>query len=231
VSPVPYLAIVPSLLLPLFGALVYFVLCAESALTPFICGTIKLGLLILPFAVTWRWGKARFITPSWCRLTRIISEGIISGTIMASLLLWLLLGPGLESLHLAAPQVVAKAQAFGIKDVSSFLLIAGFTSIVHAGYEEFYWRWFVFGQLSRRVPSWCAHPIAGVAFAAHHMVIGWVYAGPVVALAVGLVVAMAGMVWSQLYRRHGSLVGAWISHGCCDIALFYIQWLMISGRI
>ncbi len=52
----------------------------------------------------------------------------------------------------------------------------------------------------------------------------WVYAGPVAGVTLGLVVGAAGVVWSLLYQRHGSLLGAWITHACCDVAIMVLGW-------
>lgn len=228
---VPFMALVPGLLLPLIGALVYFVLCAGQASTPYICGAIKLSLLVLPFVVAWRWGRAGFRSPLTEQRTRMILEGLLAGIVMSAGLLWLMLGPGLGVMKAAAPQVVATARAFGATDLQGFLILATVMCILHALYEEYYWRWFIFGQLTRRMPLWLAHVVAAAAFSANHIVSGWVYAGPRVGIIVGLVVGFAGLCWTMLYRRHGSVLGVWVAHMICDAALFYVEWLMISGRI
>ena len=131
----------------------------------------------------------------------------------------------------SAPQVIATARNFGVNDFQSFILLAGIMSIFHAGYEEFYWRKFIFGQGRLRMPIWVAHLVTALAFSANHVVSGWAYGGWRVGLVTGLVVAVAGLSWSLQYRRHGMILGVWISHGICDLALFYVEWLMISGRI
>lgn len=219
------------MLLPLIGALIYFVLCAGQAFTPYVCGSIKLALLALPFVVAWRWGRSGFRSSFTSQRLQMIAEGVVSGVVMSAGLLWLMLVPGIGVMKAAAPQVVATARTFGAADLQGFLILATVMCILHALYEEWYWRWFIFGQLSRRMPLWIAHLAAGLAFAANHVVSGWVYAGPRVGIIVGLVVMVAGVCWTLLYRRHGSVLGVWVSHMICDAALFYVEWLMISGRI
>lgn len=69
-----------------------------------------------------------------------------------------------------------------------------------------------------------AHVLGGLAFAGHHIVVASVYAGPFAGLFLGLFVGVAGMAWSLLHRRHGSLLGAWIAHACCDFAIMFLGW-------
>lgn len=231
VKTVPIIAIFSGLVLPLIVAIVLFVACAHNSSGPYIWGALKIALLALPFVAAWKWGVAGFQSPFTARRTQIICEGIVAGAVMSVVLLWIMLVPGLAVMKAAAPQVVATARTFGATDMQGFIILAVAMSVLHAAYEEGYWRWFIFGQLAQRMPIWLAHIIAGVAFAANHVVSGWVYAGPQVGLMCGLVVAVAGVMWSVLYRRHGSILGCWVAHVICDGSLFYVEWLMLTGRI
>ena len=79
-------------------------------------------------------------------------------------------------------------------------------------------------MLYQRLSPTAAHLLGGLAFAGHHIVVLWVYAGPLAGVLLGLVVGGAGVCWSLLRQRHGSLVGAWIAHACCDVAIFILGW-------
>lgn len=227
---IPFPVMLSSLVLPFVGALLYLVICTGD-LAPMMCAAIKVALVCVPLAATWRWGRGTIDTQAVRRWFPIVFEGFASGVLMASGLLWLLLGPGLGAVRASVPHVVAKATEFGFSDFGHFIALAATISLLHSGFEEYYWRWFIFGQLRRRLPVWSAHLVAGVGFGAFHLVIGCVYAGPVVGVISAIVVGCAGVAWSLMYRRHGSVVGCWISHGLCDAALFYVEWLMISGRV
>lgn len=226
----PISVMMSSVLLPLIGAMFYLVICTGDS-APIACAAIKLSLVLVPIAVTWRWGRVTIDAGQVRRWAQIAFEGAASGVLMASGLLWLLLGPGLGAVHASVPRVMVVAQEFGMVEFHHFLGVALLISLLHSGFEEYYWRWFIFGQLSRRLPLWGAHVVAGCGFGAFHLVIASVYAGLQVGIVCSIVVGLAGMAWSVLYRRHGSVLGVWISHALCDAALFYVEWLMISGRV
>jgi membrane protease YdiL (CAAX protease family) len=99
-----------------------------------------------------------------------------------------------------------------------------FYSLVHSGLEEYYWRWFVFGQLSRRVPLAAAIAISSLGFMAHHvLVLSQFFHGYGAATwFFSLCVAVGGAVWAWLYQRSGSLYGPWVSHMIIDAGLMVI---------
>lgn len=110
-----------------------------------------------------------------------------------------------------------------------YLWFALFVSFLHAALEEFYWRWFVYGQWRKLVSGGWAHLLAAIGFTAHHVVIlsqffplGW-------AFALGACVGVGGAVWSLLYARTGSLWGAWFSHMIIDLGLMYVGWVALQG--
>jgi uncharacterized protein len=120
--------------------------------------------------------------------------------------------------------VRAKIASFGVTDLPRYLVLGAFYSFVHAAAEEYYWRWFVFGELRRSCrPGW-AIAASSAAFAAHHVIILGVYFGwtspwtPLLAVAVGA----GGAFWAWLYRRSGSLLGPWLGHVMADAAIFVV---------
>ena len=160
------------------------------------------------------------------------TEGLVSGLIICALaaaIFWLMgrLEPGLVA-DLSS-QVAAKVEGLGIATGPRYLAVAVFYSLVHSGLEEYYWRWFVYGQMRRFLRTRQAILIAALGFMAHHLILigfytgwGWPMGAPF-----AIAIAMAGAYWAWLYERSGSLVGPWISHLLVDVAIFAIGWRLL----
>lgn len=109
-----------------------------------------------------------------------------------------------------------------------FVAFALFLSFIHAAMEEFYWRWFAFGQAKQLMPVGLAHLVAAAGFASHHVVIlsqffplGW-------ALVFGACVALGGAFWSWQANRYNSLIGPWFSHMIIDLGLMWVGWEVLQ---
>jgi membrane protease YdiL (CAAX protease family) len=123
-----------------------------------------------------------------------------------------------------AAAIRAKVTALGVGAPAAYAALAVFYSVVHSAAEEYYWRWFVFGELRRacRLPAAVAASSAG--FAAHHVVVlavffGWGSPWP---YALAAVVGAGGAFWAWLYHRSGSLLGPWLGHLLADAAIFTV---------
>lgn len=131
-----------------------------------------------------------------------------------------------------APAAVAeKVASLGIDSGAKFLLLAAFYSVIHSFLEEYYWRWFVFGRLHRRLPFAAAAMVSALAFTFHHvLVVGHFLGGfGILTFAVSLVVTAAGLLWAWLYDRTGHLAGPWLSHALADAGLMWIGYQMWRG--
>jgi membrane protease YdiL (CAAX protease family) len=219
-------ALVPALVLPTVAALFYFFLAAGHWSAALIYGGTKVAMIFGPLICAWRWGRPATVirTSSW---TRISAEGLLLGLLMGGFILAAALGPLAWLFALATPQITEKINEFKLSTPAAFISAAVVISLLHSAFEEWYWRWFAVGALQQRMRPAFAHVIGGLAFAGHHIVVVSVYAGPFAGLLLGLVVGGAGIAWSLLHHRHGSLLGAWIAHACCDIAIMYLGWLAI----
>ena len=62
----------------------------------------------------------------------------------------------------AMSQIREKVAGFGIGSPTKFVALGAFYSLAHSLLEEYYWRWFVFGQLRRLVPLWPAIVISSL---------------------------------------------------------------------
>ena len=82
---------------------------------------------------------------------RMMMEGLVCGLGMASILLLTLTTPWGETVKEQAGMVRQKALDMGI--LQFFPLFAVFISFFHSLLEEYYWRWFAFGNLHRCTSS------------------------------------------------------------------------------
>jgi len=133
----------------------------------------------------------------------------------------------------AGAEVVEKMNGFGVDNASKFLVLACFISLLHSLLEEYYWRWFVFGRLTRMVPLGLAVVLSSLGFMAHHvLVVGqflhgygpytWFFSS---------CVAVGGALWAWLYHRTRTLYGPWFSHLLVDAGLMWVGFDLWQGAV
>jgi len=117
-----------------------------------------------------------------------------------------------------------KLAGYGITTSPRFALMAAYYVLAHSLDEEYYWRWFVYGLLRERLAAGAAIPLSALAFAGHHVLLGWLYAGDQwrFTAAFALVVTLGGALWAWLYERSGQLYAPWLSHAIVEISLVVI---------
>jgi membrane protease YdiL (CAAX protease family) len=130
----------------------------------------------------------------------------------------------------AGEQIQAKIVNFGIHGPGAYLVLAAFYSLIHSFLEEYYWRWFVFGQLRSLMPWQAAVGVSSAGFMAHHVILlatffGW--SSPAAYL-FSLGVAVGGAYWAWLYHRTRSLYGPWLSPLLIDAAVFAIGYDLVQ---
>jgi membrane protease YdiL (CAAX protease family) len=92
--------------------------------------------------------------------------------------------------------------------------------------EEYYWRWYVYGELRRGVPPGIALVVSGLAFSSHHVIILAVYLPGeyfwTLTMGLSSAVAFGGIFWAWLYQRTRTLLGPWLSHALVDAGLMCV---------
>jgi len=126
----------------------------------------------------------------------------------------------------------AKLRSIGLSSPIALIAVAVFYSVLHSGFEEFYWRGFVFSGFRTRVSGSLAMVLSSLGFMSHHVMVlakffGW--NSPKTYL-FSLGVAVGGAIWALMVWRSGRLGPAWISHGIVDAAIFLIALHLLFGQ-
>lgn len=138
-----------------------------------------------------------------------------------------------SSLASGTPEKVrGKLRELGFDSVEGFVLLASFIAIGHSLLEEYYWRWFAFGQLKRFVPFSLAVVVSSLGFMLHHIIVLAVYfpgmkAFTMVVIPFSLCVATGGGIWAWIYDRTGSFYAAWASHCLIDATIMIVGFDMV----
>ena len=183
------------------------------------------------FPVAWVWLVLReAVRPTWPRRDGIVL-GLIFG-LATGVAAWLVYRHwlcGTTAFQDAAEQIREKVLGFGLDAAWKYAAMGVFYSLFHSLLEEYYWRWFVFGQLRQLVRPWPAILVSSLAFMAHHVVVlDKFFHGETALIALlSLGVAVGGVFWAWLYQRSRSLYGPWLSHLLVDAAIFWIGYQLV----
>ncbi len=131
----------------------------------------------------------------------------------------------------AASKIHDRLAKIGIDTVWKYVVLGVFYALFHSLLEEFFWRWFTFGQLRRVVRLWPAIILSAVAFMGHHVVILNEFFEMWVGILLSLAVTVGGVFWAWLYDRTGSLLGPWISHLLIDVGIFWVGYELIGDSL
>ena len=235
----PVIVLCLGMVIPTLITWIYFDLLASSPSimqkTAYVAGKLsQVGIMLIAY---WLWrerGKSlqdkqsllgKPVCMRWLSISAV--SGFAIGVLAVSIFHWVLLPLGvMESVKLEAK---VKLQSLGADSPAVLLAIALFYSLLHSGFEEFYWRGFVFRGLKERmsaVPSVC---LSSLGFMSHHvLVLGKFFGyGSIMTYLLALSVAIGGLIWAVMYHRCGSLIPGWISHAIVDAAIFVIGYLLV----
>ena len=120
---------------------------------------------------------------------------------------------------------------YGIDNEKKYFILAAFYFIFHAFLEEYYWRWFVFGELTHIITFSKALLISSVGFMAHHFILLTVFFPDSfwIPFLFSFLAGLGGAFWAWLYFRSHSLLGPWLSHSLVDAAIFIIGYDLIKN--
>ena len=217
-------AICFAMVLPTLATLLYFVFLSGSDLMKI----VYFGSKVLQFSFPLIWviaiqrHRIRIPRPTWDSINAGILMGI--GIVTTGLLAYY--GFLKDSIYLenAPALITAKVNEMGLTSPTLYIAFALFLAVPHSLLEEYYWRWFVFGQTKRITGIKTAIVISSLGFMSHHVIVihqfldkGWG-----VTLFFSLCVALGGVLWAWLYNRYKTLYGPWVSHLLVDLGIMYI---------
>ncbi|MCI0459236.1 MAG: CPBP family intramembrane metalloprotease [Gemmataceae bacterium] len=186
-----------------------------------------------PLVYTWLFDREQLRprAPTTNGLLLGVGFGLVVVALMFMLYHVWLRGTGL--MDVAGREIVGKLREFQIATPSGFVLFGVFISVAHSLFEEYYFRWFIFGRLRKHIRLWPAVMLSAVAFMAHHVLVMAVYfPGPfnfaLVVMPFALCVAVGGAAWAWLYERSESLLAPWLSHLVVDVGIMVIGYDLVA---
>lgn len=219
------------MLLPSVTAWLYFVRLSGSAGMQTAYAVSKVTQFAIP--ALWTALVIRKM-PRWVRPQRSEMLWAIGWTVaavaagFAAYFLYFKHAPGMAT---TPAMVAAKLNDMGLANPILYIAFGVFVAIPHSLAEEYYWRWFAFGQLQRVLPAPAAILISSLAFMSHHVIVLDQFVPDSAGLVTifSLCVAFGGAFWAWLFHRYGSLWGAWFSHFWLDVGIFYIGYDLASS--
>ena len=225
-----------AMVLPTLGAWLYFDVFAGRGGIPGVLYSAMKGVqLLLPMGWMVLVRREKLHLPRWQGRSAMLGLSFGVLTAAAMLPVYFLIASQTDLLNQTVPVLKAKLVDFRITGLSGFVAMALFISFVHAGFEEYYWRWFVFRRLSEGMNWQPAALLSALAFAAHHVVVLDAYLPPehfwTATVGFSLAIACGGAVWAWIYQRTGHIVGAWVAHVLADLAIMYIGYDLLQGHL
>jgi len=220
-----------AMVLPFLASLIYFVALVGSDLANWIYGLTKVFTLVWPlviFLFLEKAGVSNLLPKTWTPHLASIPPGLLTGGIIFTGVMLLfhfsLLGDYVAN---NTAGIKEKVNDFRIETPVKFLAFGAFICLAHSLLEEYYWRWFVYGRLSRYVSNGWAIFWASLAFAAHHYVVLRQYFTPAGAIFFGTAVGVGGALWCWMYQKQKSLLGCWTSHLLVDVVIYILGYQLI----
>jgi len=214
--------------------LYFFVLVGNPGPDLFRQGAFSAGKLVqfaFPLVFVWFWQgrRPRPSRPSMAGVALGLAFGLaVAAGIFALYFGWLRYSSLLEAMPALLHRVLTN---FGVTGVARYLALALFYVAAHSLFEEYYYRWFLFGRMRAFLSLWPALALSSLVFMAHHVILLAAYLPGqfwTTVIPLSLCVAVGGGVWAWLYDRTQSLYAPWLSHAIVDAALFAIGWDLLQ---
>lgn len=217
-----WVAVLPALVVPLLASLIYFVFFPGTWFGKACFGLVKIHLIVWPVIGTVFILRESMRRPAPCwkiRFHTLIPGVLIGATVVAAMFV-LMLTPIGDIVRSSGGRIREKVDDLGV--LEHYVSFSIFISIINSIIEEYYWRWFAYGNIRRVMPLIWAHVVAAVAFSAHHIVVVSQFFPIGFALFVGCSVGVGGLIWSLMYQKYNTILGPWICHIIIDAGFLWI---------
>lgn len=166
--------VLPAMVLPLFASLLYYVFWAGSTVAIVTYGATKVFTVVWPIVAVFVIERAGFPRGPLDRRRHLagLPLGVLTGLAIGGVIVGAyFLSPLGDYVQGFAGKVIAKVAEMHIAEPVRYIGFCIFLAGLHSLIEEFFWRWYVFGRLSKVIPAGPAYLLASLAFAAHHYVV------------------------------------------------------------
>jgi membrane protease YdiL (CAAX protease family) len=133
----------------------------------------------------------------------------------------------------SAEKISEVMKSFGVTSIATYCALGLFISFGNSLVEEYYWRWFLFGQMKRFLSFPIAALISSLGFAGHHFIflINNLSSAPVAFLAFLTVsIVIGGIMWCYQYHLFKSITAPFISHIIIDLGLIVLGYDLIFAK-
>ncbi len=226
--------VIPALFVPFIGSLVYFVLLAGNSLSMLLYGATKVFTIVWPVIAVYVIQKQGFPRGriDWEKHVKSLPLGLLTGGVIGGAIVGLyFFSPLGEYAAGHSGSLHAKLVDMGVSEKANYIWFCLFLAGIHSLIEEFYWRWFVFGQLSRVASRKVSYFASNLGFAGHHYVVLGCYFSAMGAFVFGTGVGVGGAIWCWMYRRQKTLAGCWLSHALVDAAIFVVGYHLVFVKV
>lgn len=206
------------------GAFGYMVVLADNPAAPAFYGAVKVIMFALPLiGIALGAPRGAFLRGA-TRNDALLGLGL--GTLFVAAL-WTVAWLTPSTFTAVTTDALPRLTAFGLSTPAMFITGGIIFSVLHSLFEEYYWRWSIFGGLQTIISPTRAVIASGAAFSLHHMFILAPFVPLPLAIIGGAAVGAVGSLWAYMYYRRGNLAAAWISHIIADLAIISVMYHFI----
>ncbi|NOX98519.1 MAG: hypothetical protein GXP30_02115, partial [Verrucomicrobia bacterium] len=155
-------AVLPALVVPLLASLIYFVFFPGTWFGKACFGLVKIHLVFWPVIATIfiLRESMRRPAPSWKIRFHTLIPGVLIGVTVVAAMFVLMLTPIGDIVRSSGGRIREKVDDLGV--LEHYVSFSIFISVMNSFIEEYYWRWFAYGNIRKAMPLVWAHVLTAV---------------------------------------------------------------------